>query len=36
VFRLAAERGWTLYELRQESGSLEELVRQLTTEGGQA
>ncbi len=35
VFRLAAERGWTLYELRQEGGSLEELFRQLTTEGGQ-
>jgi ABC-2 type transport system ATP-binding protein len=36
VFRLAAERGWTLYELRQEGGSLEELFRQLTAEGGQA
>jgi ABC-2 type transport system ATP-binding protein len=36
VFRLAAERGWTLYELRQEGGSLEELVRQLTADGGQA
>jgi ABC-2 type transport system ATP-binding protein len=36
VFRLAAERGWTLYELRQEGRSLEELFRQLTTEGGQA
>jgi ABC-2 type transport system ATP-binding protein len=36
VFRLAAERGWTLYELRQEGGSVEELFRQLTTEGGQA
>jgi ABC-2 type transport system ATP-binding protein len=36
VFRLAADRGWALYELRQESGSLEELFRQLTTDGGQA
>ena len=36
VFRLAAERGWTLYELHQEAGSLEELFRQLTTEGGPA
>ena len=36
VFRLAAERGWTLYELRQEGGSLEELFRQLTAGGGQA
>jgi ABC-2 type transport system ATP-binding protein len=36
VFRLAAERGWTLYELHQEAGSLEELFRQLTTEGGRA
>jgi ABC-2 type transport system ATP-binding protein len=33
VFRLAVERGWTLYELYQEGGSLEELFRQLTTEG---
>lgn len=36
VFRLAADRGWTLYELRQEGGSLEELFRQLTADGGQA
>jgi len=36
VFRLASERGWTLYELHQEAGSLEELFRQLTTEGGRA
>ncbi|MDH3498010.1 MAG: ABC transporter ATP-binding protein [Gemmatimonadota bacterium] len=36
IFRLAHERGWTLYELHQEGGSLEELFRQLTTEGGQA
>jgi len=35
VFRLAADRGWTLYELRQEGGSLEELFRQLTADGGQ-
>lgn len=30
VFRLAAQSGWTLYELHQESGSLEDLFRQLT------
>jgi ABC-2 type transport system ATP-binding protein len=36
VFRLAAERGWTLYELRHEGGSLEELFRQLTAEGARA
>jgi ABC-2 type transport system ATP-binding protein len=34
IFGLARERGWTLYELHQEAGSLEELFRQLTTEGG--
>ena len=36
IYRLAVERGWTLYELYQEGGSLEELFRQLTTEGGRA
>ncbi len=30
VFALAKERGWTLYELRQEKRSLEDLFRQLT------
>jgi ABC-2 type transport system ATP-binding protein len=30
VFELAKTRGWTLYELHQETGSLEELFRQLT------
>jgi ABC-2 type transport system ATP-binding protein len=32
LFRLAVERGWTLYELHQEGGSLENLFRELTTE----
>jgi ABC-2 type transport system ATP-binding protein len=36
VFRMAHARGWTLFELHQEGGSLEELFRQLTTEGGGA
>src|SRR3989441_4929463 len=31
IFELAKTRGWTLYELHQETGSLEELFRQLTT-----
>jgi gliding motility-associated transport system ATP-binding protein len=30
IFALAKSRGWTLYELHQESGSLEDLFRQLT------
>jgi len=30
VFGLARDRGWTLFELHQEAGSLEELFRQLT------
>jgi len=30
IFRLAAAEGWTLYELHQEAGSLEDLFRQLT------
>jgi ABC-2 type transport system ATP-binding protein len=33
IFRLAAQSGWTLYELHQEAGSLEDLFRQLTTPG---
>ena len=32
VFELAQARGWVLYELHQESGSLEELFRHLTAE----
>ena len=30
IFDLAKSRGWTLYELHQETGNLEELFRQLT------
>jgi len=30
IFRLAAASGWTLYELHQEAGSLEDLFRELT------
>ena len=30
IFRLATQSGWTLYELHQEAGSLEDLFRQLT------
>jgi len=33
IFELAKTQGWTLYELHQETGSLEELFRQLTTPG---
>src|SRR5256884_1251306 len=33
IFALAKARGWTLYELHQETGSLEELFRQLTAGG---
>ncbi|HXG45704.1 MAG TPA: ATP-binding cassette domain-containing protein [Gemmatimonadales bacterium] len=36
IFRLAAREGWTLYELHQEAGSLEELFRQLTAAGEDA
>ena len=32
IFELAKREGWTLYELHQEQGSLEDLFRQLTTE----
>jgi ABC-2 type transport system ATP-binding protein len=31
LYRLAVDRGWTLFELHQEAGSLEDLFRQLTT-----
>lgn len=34
LFRLAVDRGWTLFELHQESGSLEDLFRDLTTTNG--
>ena len=33
VFRLASNRGWTLYELHQAAGSLETLFRELTVGG---
>jgi len=37
IFALAKSRGWTLYELHQEAGSLEDLFHQLTqTSGGGA
>jgi ABC-2 type transport system ATP-binding protein len=32
IFELAKSEGWTLYELHQEAGSLEDLFRQLTTD----
>jgi ABC-2 type transport system ATP-binding protein len=35
-YRLAVDRGWVLYELHQEAGSLEDLFRELTAEGGAA
>jgi ABC-2 type transport system ATP-binding protein len=31
IYRLARDRDWTLYELHQEAGSLEDLFRELTT-----
>jgi len=31
IFGLAKSRGWTLYELHQEPGSLEDLFHQLTS-----
>lgn len=34
IFELAKREGWTLYELHEEQGNLEELFRQLTTESG--
>jgi ABC-2 type transport system ATP-binding protein len=33
LFRLAVSSGWTIYELHQEAGSLEDLFRELTAEG---
>jgi gliding motility-associated transport system ATP-binding protein len=36
IFRLAAREGWTLYELHQEAGSLEDLFRHLTVAGEDA
>lgn len=36
IFRLAVDRGWTLYELHQQAGSLEDLFRDLTTNAGAA
>jgi ABC-2 type transport system ATP-binding protein len=33
LFRLAVDRGWTLFELHQEAGNLESLFRELTTSG---
>ena len=32
IFDLAKRAGWTLYELHQEAGSLEDLFRELTTD----
>jgi ABC-2 type transport system ATP-binding protein len=34
IFELAKREGWTLYELHEEQGNLEDLFRQLTTESG--
>ncbi len=37
IFRLAAQKGWTLYELHQDAASVEDLFRQLTaTPAGEA
>jgi len=36
LFRLAVSRGWTVYDLHQEAGSLEDLFRELTTAGDKA
>ena len=36
IFALAKARGWTLYELHQQAGSLEDLFHQLTREPGNA
>jgi hypothetical protein len=36
VFELAKSKGWTLYELHQQAGSLEALFRQLTTAAPEA
>jgi hypothetical protein len=32
IFEIAKAEGWTLFELHQEAGSLEDLFRQLTTD----
>jgi hypothetical protein len=32
IFELAKSNGWTLFELHQEAGNLEDLFRQLTTD----
>jgi ABC-2 type transport system ATP-binding protein len=32
IFRLASQKGWTLYELYQPAGSLEDVFRELTSE----
>ena len=34
IFRLARDRGWTLWELHRERASLEQVFRRLTAEGG--
>jgi hypothetical protein len=34
IFRLAASSGWELYELHEQSATLEEVFRTLTTEAG--
>ncbi len=36
IFTLAKERGWTLYELHQETRSLEQVFRELTGSGASA
>ncbi len=36
IFRLAVERGWVLYELRQEAASLEDVFVRLTTQEAEA
>ncbi len=36
IFRLATRAGWTLYELHQDAGSLEDLFRELTGRGDAA
>jgi hypothetical protein len=35
IFGLAKARGWTLFELHQQTGSLEDLFRQLTSAPGE-
>jgi ABC-2 type transport system ATP-binding protein len=36
IFELAKAKGWMLYELHQQAGSLEDLFRQLTASGGES